>query len=529
MEPKKLHSGKDKESQPVHQNGREPSSLVSRIASSASGLAKEFGGSSSGNELHNSLASASSLSSKLQNGSSSSSPSTWTETFPLRNGRSVANGHFPNGHALPSDESFRSISFQHSQDQDFDDFLEGKSNFFHGAMLNGNENLSSWTGEFQHQSLPNGYYSEETISSNGLTSSRHSGYPEYDDGAEVRMLLSDPDFMVDTHPAAIMMEGSVEQTAMDLFGDEYFPDEKRAADCIKASLPPPPVHQRISPDNPLNLRPEFAQPTATNSASHQDIQGVASTLESRDESYMYFATQSEREHWVSEWDDVLNGYTDEVWGQMLPAVKEARSQLEEVKTGSKRLDNNAVTRLRMILGHVVQSANSSLAYEQTFGLGCSSQALRQQDMVESTWGNKQENFPQSACGGIHRVFSNGHAASKEAQLRSAGSSIRNEMLAEKIHRNGYRHEQRKDSPMMEREADDEVSIPAFHCPWISCHERFNNATELRLHTSVHTQYACPHEHCVASFQSRERWAEHIEGPHHDLLDTGFRSRRDSNA
>lgn len=470
MEPEKQHSGKDKEGQPVHQNRKEPSSLVLRIASSASGLAKEFGGSSSGNELHNSLASASSLSSKLQNGSSSSSPSTWTETFPLRNGRSVANGRLPNGHALPSDESFRSISFQHSQDQDFDDFLEGKSNFFHDTMLNGNENLPSWTGEFQYLSLSNGYYSEESISSNGPASSHHSGYPEYDDGAEVRMLLSDPDFMVDTRPADIMMEDSVEQTATNLLGDEYSPDEKRAADRIKESLPPPPVHQRISPDNPLNLKPEFTQPTATNSAFYQDIPGMTSTLGSRDESYMYFATQSEREHWVSEWDDVLNSYTDEVWGQMLPAVKEARSQLEEVKAGSKRLDNNAVTRLRMILGHVAQSANSSLAYEQTSSLGNSSQALRQQDMVESTWGNEQENFPQSSCVEFHRVFSSGHAASKEAQLHSSGSSIHNEMLTEKIHRNGYKHEQRKDSSMMGREVDDEISIPEFHCPWVSCHQ-----------------------------------------------------------
>ena len=470
MEPEKQHSGKDKEGQPVHQNGKEPSSLVLRIVSSASGLAKEFGGSSNGNELHNSLASASSLSSKLQNGSSSSSPSTWTETFPLRNGRSVANGRLPNGHALPSDESFRSISFQHSQDQDFDYFLEGKSNFFHDTMLNGNENLPSWTGEFQHLSLSNGYYSEESISSNGPASSHHSGYPEYDDGAEVRMLLSDPDFMVDTRPADIMMEDSVEQTATNLLGDEYSPDEKRAADRIKESLPPPPVHQRVSPDNPLNLKPEFTQPTATNSAFYEDIPGMTSTLGSRDESYMYFVTQSEREHWVSEWDDVLNSYTDEVWGQMLPAVKEARSQLEEVKAGSKRLDNNAVTRLRMILGHVAQSANSSLAYEQTSSLGSSSQALRQQDMVESTWGNEQENFPQSSCVEVHRVFSNGHAASKEAQLYSSGSSIHNEMLTEKIHRNGYKHEQRKDSSMMGQEVDDEISIPEFHCPWVSCHQ-----------------------------------------------------------
>ncbi|OCL11609.1 hypothetical protein AOQ84DRAFT_184026 [Glonium stellatum] len=528
MERKQQHSGKGKESQPAQQNGKASPSLASRIASSASSLAKEFGESTSGNELSNSLASTPSLSSKLQNGSSSSTPSTWTETFPLRNGRPAANGRSSNGHTLPIDEGFRSPSFQHPQDQDFNDFLEGKSGFFHNAMLTANQNLPSWTGEFQHQPWSNGYYSDGTVNPSGPTAGYHGMYSEYDDGADVRMLLSDPDFMMDTHSTDAIEESS-EQTAMDLFGEEYSPGEERAADRIKASLPPPPTHQPILPDNPLNLKPDFAPFTATNAAFYQDIPEATSNLGSEDESYMYFTTQSERERLISEWDEVLNSYTDEVWGHMLPAVKEARSQLKEVKSGSKRLDNKAVTRLRMILGHVVQSAHSSLTNKQTSSVDSSSQALRQQGIVDNTWESTQENGTQNAGVGVHQPFLNRSKTNQVTQLYSSESSIRDEMLAEKIHRIEHRHEQRKDSPMMEREADDEVSVPTFHCPWIRCHQRFNNATELRLHTSVHTQYACPHEHCIASFQSHEEWAEHIKGPHHDLLDTGFRSRRDSNA
>ncbi|RAL66377.1 hypothetical protein DID88_006070 [Monilinia fructigena] len=38
--------------------------------------------------------------------------------------------------------------------------------------------------------------------------------------------------------------------------------------------------------------------------------------------------EGEGEKWKSEWEGVLNGYVDEVWGGLLPLVKEARRELE---------------------------------------------------------------------------------------------------------------------------------------------------------------------------------------------------------
>lgn len=65
---------------------------------------------------------------------------------------------------------------------------------------------------------------------------------------------------------------------------------------------------------------------------------------------------------------MLNGYTDEVWGGLLPVVKAAREQLEEMKsTESVEFEQKVVPRLRMILGHLNQA--DFLAKDlQTLGL-----------------------------------------------------------------------------------------------------------------------------------------------------------------
>jgi hypothetical protein len=60
-----------------------------------------------------------------------------------------------------------------------------------------------------------------------------------------------------------------------------------------------------------------------------------------------------REHWREQWEGVLTRYTDEVWGGLLPLVKQAREEIEEMRNvGTVREKPTALRRLEAILGHL---------------------------------------------------------------------------------------------------------------------------------------------------------------------------------
>ncbi|TGO35175.1 hypothetical protein BHYA_0167g00010 [Botrytis hyacinthi] len=65
-----------------------------------------------------------------------------------------------------------------------------------------------------------------------------------------------------------------------------------------------------------------------------------------------------KEEWKSDWEGVLKGYTDEVWGGLIPLVREAREELkveEEKSDGGqgKEMGNlKALRRLGAVLGHL---------------------------------------------------------------------------------------------------------------------------------------------------------------------------------
>ncbi|TGO30149.1 hypothetical protein BPAE_0007g00260 [Botrytis paeoniae] len=65
-----------------------------------------------------------------------------------------------------------------------------------------------------------------------------------------------------------------------------------------------------------------------------------------------------KEEWKSDWEGVLKGYTDEVWGGLIPLVREAREELkvEEEKgdggEGKEKGNLKALRRLGAVLGHL---------------------------------------------------------------------------------------------------------------------------------------------------------------------------------
>lgn len=447
--------------------------MASRIAASASGLAKDLVGSSSGNDLTRTLASSSSMSGKSQSFQTSAGPSTWSETLPSRtNGHSSSASHPSNG-AQGGYESFRPPAPQHSEAFDMNDFLRGPEHRTElGALNAGIE--PSWTAQFHHQSFQHSSFPTFSNDAHPTMDSILS----YDDGAEVRALLSDSTFTADTYPTDVTMEDPTEASISDLFPQNFSEEEQHAADRIRSSLPAPPVHRSVPHDHPLNLRPDFASFGAANPHLQQEIAELASTLGSGEESYIYFTTPTQRGHWLSDWDDVLNSYTDDVWGELLPAVQVARAQVKEAMAGADQLDSKAVVRLKMILGHVIEKqasistadvTESRVREAETDGLEATSFRNGTHhsflDATKSMNGFMNGYAPQST---LHHQALPYHTRPGQADSVHPHLNRTQHHSKDVTRQNG--HPEQRTATNEPREEEREIPIPDFHCPWISCHE-----------------------------------------------------------
>ncbi len=149
------------------------------------------------------------------------------------------------------------------------------------------------------------------------------------DGAAVVALLSDPAFNVDEEPT-----------------DSWVVP---ATDKGKAKLGSQPVEQPLfnsadplAPVNPLDLIPDFNN-------SWSPMAQFSSRYERNSSSDPAFSD-------IQPWTDILNRYHDEVWGDMLPLVREAREELKSTDRTSEGTphDRPALRRLGMLLKHLHQ-------------------------------------------------------------------------------------------------------------------------------------------------------------------------------
>ncbi|MCJ1479695.1 hypothetical protein MMC13_008381 [Lambiella insularis] len=60
---------------------------------------------------------------------------------------------------------------------------------------------------------------------------------------------------------------------------------------------------------------------------------------------------SRQSHYLDAWLDILTIYQDEVWGDMLPLVRQARQEVKDANIGRGIQHRPAIKRLGMILGH----------------------------------------------------------------------------------------------------------------------------------------------------------------------------------
>lgn len=293
-------------------------SILSRIAASASGLTHSALAAPNSNELDESVASALSNSGKATASSRNrDESSSWADTS--KAAKQFTNSQ-PSGAAR---ESFRiGHTEQHAQqsEREFSSFLDGIDSFqpsepVENAKISGSNTLAeAWTRS-QSAEKTHG----PTAQSTTVTEQENR------DGGEVVAMLSDPNLMSEHFEAP---ESDQEEYNWGLSAEQL--TQLRAM--TKDLFPAPEPHANVDPDHPLNLLP-----TRETDSGLQRSRPEAS------------------EAWRGQWEGVLTRYADEVWGGLLPLVKKARQEIEDMENDAANSEQTtALRRLGAILGHLQQ-------------------------------------------------------------------------------------------------------------------------------------------------------------------------------
>ena len=344
-----------------------PASMAARVGASASGLLRESILKPSASALASNL--ASSTASKGESSSSASGSSDSALPFRSMAPDSSWNDGISNSSTGQSTrpESFRTGPWSNSDlmvssQHDIDEFTTNP----HPHLPVSDDQLAYRNGVAWSTEEYSKFLDQPAISSTrkivGTMDRRFGGDGDGDgDGDAVVALLSDPDFSVDDAPIDTFSTSNGSDSAADLFVDTQY--ELQDVQRYKLQLPDPPKHGVPSPANPLNLIPDFASQRMT------DVDGVSISLsgtpQSHEASYMNNVIQPQSTpDFLDTWMDVLTGYQDEVWGDMLPLVQQAREEIKGAQSGANGAlqDHPAVNRLRMVLGHLDSSGTSSHTY-----------------------------------------------------------------------------------------------------------------------------------------------------------------------
>jgi hypothetical protein len=313
----------DAPSAPEESDANGGQSLGSRIAASAAALARDAVSAPAGfaadlaslsaGKAGGPSSSAGPSAAQHANAEPSSSPST---SGRLRAGLEARSFREPRDAAAPTAEI---QAFLHADPIAANPFVEGASVISTGER-------HAWASEFLDEGAT-AAQSEGPANHQPWEQLDDEPHEDHRDGEAVRQLLSDPNFVAMTD----VYDVEEPLAADDLFPASLSVEEQYAVEKIRSDLPGAPVHRGVPVDSPMNLLP---------------------SLEPRSTYNMDDVLQStRRDQLLEEWSGVLRSYTDEVWGEMLPAVREVREELEEAKRGGV-LNDKALARLRMVLDHV---------------------------------------------------------------------------------------------------------------------------------------------------------------------------------
>jgi hypothetical protein len=291
----------------------EQRSMLSRVVASATELTRSAFTTPNGNELNERAAAALADSGKGQIGqsSNSNSNSAWAESSKAPQQRQQTNSAsaFRAGH--------REEHIRQSEDE-FSSFLNGIDSFTPSENTGQKHFPSGGLGDDLEESWSR---SQRTVTASHSPKPANVSVAEQQsrDGEDVLALLSQSGPMEET------FEPSSEDENYDWGLSAEQLSQIRAA--TKDLFPSIEAHGTVDPDHPLNLAPNFEN--------------------------AYGHTPAGSESWREQWDGVLNRYTDEVWGDLLPLVKEARKEIEELgRNPSSSEQPKALRRLGAILGHL---------------------------------------------------------------------------------------------------------------------------------------------------------------------------------
>ena len=328
-----------------------PGSVAGRIQASASGLIRQAILRPSASSVTRELASSATDAGKGASGSSSANSTQSLVSSTSSHGQSSSFRDYTDS----TGKSCRSESFrpqprhmenpQHGDQFDFKDFMSQDS----GSSLAGNP----W-GPYRgagHISDKEKFVLQPHLSSANIQarSAIQSSFFEHSlikgralakndtDGAAVVALLSGPISLVDEEP-----------TNFSAFDSTFTPEDK-SQDLQEYTQAAAPLNQ-VSAMNPLDLLPNFGRIyDDTNTTGSTNLARAVSNLP---KGYLHDEIQLQLHGGdLQPWVDMLNRYQDEVWGDMLPLVQEAR---EEAKAAKEQIpdDQPATRRLRMLLRHL---------------------------------------------------------------------------------------------------------------------------------------------------------------------------------
>lgn len=262
-------------------------------------------------------------------GPSSSSTNTGESSLAICSSSQCGQDTLDHGESFRSNKTGGRFGRCHGQVA-FDDFFAGlngcerKSDFVEdGPASSGDRSLGFPLGSAE-DNLPL-VQERETL----RMQDQSQGFADQDvDGAAVVALLSDPAFALDTESSSTLVS-----------------ECKKGPNCktLQTGKGLTKPVDAIYPSNPLVLVPDFGATWTSTHASLTTQKGIhekGNCLESRCGD-------------VQPWIDMLHLYHDEVWGDMLPLVQEAREELKATIESKTRLyDSPAIRRLEMVLQHL---------------------------------------------------------------------------------------------------------------------------------------------------------------------------------
>lgn len=285
-------------------------SMLSRIAASASGLTRSAFTAPNNNE--------SAVAALANSGKGNSSSNSGTGSSAWAESAKSSQPSYAQAGGVASVKVGHSEEHVRQSEEEFSSFLNGIDSFSLSEP-SGNIGVDSYKdiGSTWGEAWARAQTVEAKEVVNPDLTSREVAEQEALDGQGVLDLLSSPGWISQEY------EALPEDVAPEEYDWGLTQDQISQIRAMTRHLEPPEPHAAKDVDHPLNLIPNLSV--------------------------------ERRAKWIERWDSVLTRYADEVWGGLLPLVKEARKEVEAMQVdGTISGDPTALRRLQAILGHLQQ-------------------------------------------------------------------------------------------------------------------------------------------------------------------------------